>query len=136
MVSLLCYYLFFSLKTSLFPLMHYKVVLFHCLLVNKRNREFCCFTVVRLFNNIMNCFLPCMLADTASQTIGQCGGVKAVITTMRLFSHQVDIVTPCCNALWTLAVSGKRATISCPFISGSSLWDEDFGFYCDLFIHL
>ena len=64
------------------------------------------------FNNLMNCFLPCTLADTASQTIGQCGGVKAVITTMRLFCHQVDIATACCNALWTLAVSGERATIS------------------------
>ena len=64
-------------------------------------------TVVGLFNSLLNCVLPCSLADTASQTIGQCGGVKAVITTMRLFSHQVDIVTPCCNALWTLAVSGN-----------------------------
>ncbi|KAI0238010.1 hypothetical protein LSAT2_011360 [Lamellibrachia satsuma] len=56
--------------------------------------------------------LMAMAADeAASQAIGHCGGITAVMTTMKLFSHQVDIVTPCCNALWTLAVCEDNARI-------------------------
>ena len=46
------------------------------------------------------------VTDVASPAIGQCGGVRAIVTTMKTFNHQVDVVTACCNALWTLAVCG------------------------------
>lgn len=55
-----------------------------------------------LFNPI---FGACIIEKAAAR-IGQDGGVQDVLAALRAFPNNGGIVTNCCGALWSLAVTG------------------------------
>ena len=63
---------------------------------------------------ISNNFYPNLLVDNdiphvteiAAETIGSCGGIQDILAAMRAYPGNADLMSACCNALWSLTVNG------------------------------
>lgn len=46
--------------------------------------------------------------EIAAETIGSCGGIQDILAAMRAYPGNADLMSACCNALWSLTVNGMR----------------------------
>ena len=51
-------------------------------------------------------------AGGACAAIGNVGGVKSLVAAMKFFIKNVDVATACCDAIWSLSVSGKHENVA------------------------
>ena len=46
------------------------------------------------------------ITEIAAETIGSCGGIQDILAAMRAYPGNADLMSACCNALWSLTVNG------------------------------
>ena len=52
------------------------------------------------------------LSENAAEIIGAEGGIQDILAAMRAFPKELELVSNCCIALWSLSVAGTYSYIA------------------------
>lgn len=50
-------------------------------------------------------------SEEAAGVLGQVGAIQDILTAMRSFPHNLELVSSCCTALWSLSVIGQNLPV-------------------------
>ena len=53
-----------------------------------------------------------LFSESAAEILGEVGGIQDILAAMRSFPSNLEVVSNCCTALWSLSVIGQSSHVT------------------------